>query len=165
MTARRVAAPLLGVLAAVLLLLASGGLDTVSAPGQLGPAFWPRLVLTGLLIACLAKAFEEWRAPERHGDAARTPVARGRLVAAIVLLVLYVLLAPRLGFPLATAAFIASFMALAGVRAPLTLGLAAVGATVTLLYVFVRLVYLPLPKGAGPAEGLTLALYRALGIF
>jgi hypothetical protein len=37
--------------------------------------------------------------------------------------------------------------------------------TVILLYVFVKLVYLPLPKGAGPLEGLTIALYRALGIF
>jgi hypothetical protein len=26
-------------------------------------------------------------------------------------------------------------------------------------------VYLPFPKGAGPFEGVTLALYRALGIF
>jgi len=26
-------------------------------------------------------------------------------------------------------------------------------------------VYLPLPKGDGPFEGFTLALYRALGIF
>jgi len=166
MTARRVAAPLLGVLAAVLLLLASGGFDSVAAPGQLGPAFWPRLVLTGLLIACLAKALEEWRAPRaQDGAPVATPVARGRLLAAVALLVLYVLLAPLLGFPLATAAFIASFMALAGLRAPLTLSLAAVGATVTLLYVFVRIVYLPLPKGAGAAEGFTLALYRALGIF
>jgi hypothetical protein len=36
---------------------------------------------------------------------------------------------------------------------------------VGLLHLVVRLVYLPLPKGDGPFETLTLALYRALRIF
>ena len=37
--------------------------------------------------------------------------------------------------------------------------------TTGLLYVFVKVVYLPLPKGEGPFEALTLALYRALRLF
>ena len=37
--------------------------------------------------------------------------------------------------------------------------------TVVLLYIFIKLVYLPFPKGDGPFERLTLSLYRALGIF
>ena len=36
---------------------------------------------------------------------------------------------------------------------------------VALLYLFVRLVYLPLPKGDGPFEAVTLALYRALRLY
>jgi hypothetical protein len=36
---------------------------------------------------------------------------------------------------------------------------------VGLLYLFVKVVYLPLPKGDGPFEMLTLWLYRALRIF
>ena len=56
-------------------------------------------------------------------------------------------------------------MTLGGIRSPLLLGLHAGGGTVALLYLFVKLVYLPLPKGDGPFEALTLALYRALRIF
>jgi putative tricarboxylic transport membrane protein len=158
------AAPLLGLAFAVALLLASRGLDTVSAPGQLGPAFWPRLVLGGLAVACLAKAVEAVQRSVRVSRPA-APLARGRLAAAIALIVLYVLVTPFLGFALATAAFIAVFLALCGTRAPLALAANAAAGTVLLLYLFVKLVYLPLPKGEGPFELFTLALYRALGIF
>jgi hypothetical protein len=41
----------------------------------------------------------------------------------------------------------------------------ALGGTVALLYLFVKVVYLPLPKGTGPFETVTLALYRALRLF
>jgi putative tricarboxylic transport membrane protein len=161
----RAAAPLLGVVVAVALLAASRGLDSVAAPGQLGPAFWPRLVLVGLIVACLAKVVQEARAPAPSQAEVGPPLARGRLAAAVALIVLYVLLAPALGFPLTTTAFIAAFMTLSGTRSPLVLGLCAVGGTAALLYLFVKLVYLPLPKGDGPFEALTVALYRALGIF
>ncbi len=161
----RATAPVLGVVVAVALLAASRGLDSMAAPGQLGPAFWPRLALIGLIVACLAKAVQETRAPSPSPAEVGPPLARGRLAAAVALIVLYVLLAPALGFPLTTAAFIVAFMALSGMRSPIMLGLNAVGGTVALLYLFVKLVYLPLPKGDGPFEALTLTLYRTLGIF
>lgn len=163
---RRAVAPLAGVVIAIGLLLASRGLDTVSAPGQLGPSFWPRLVLAGLVIACLAKAVEAARrASDRDGENAAPPAARARLAVAIALVVLYVALAPWLGFPLTTALFIAAFLVLGGAGRPLMLAANALAGTVLLLYLFVKLVYLPLPKGGGPFEALTLAVYRTLGIF
>ena len=77
----------------------------------------------------------------------------------------FVLAAPWIGFMLATTAFIAAFMVLAGARAPVTIAANAVVGTAVLLYTFVRLVYLPLPKGEGAFETLTIAVYRALRIF
>lgn len=162
----RAAAPLAGAAVALALLLASRGLGTVAAPGQLSPAFWPRLVLAGLLLACLAKALQEVRARTVGGAVdVRRPLARERLAAAVAAIVLYVLLGPWLGFPLATALFIAAFMLLCGARGPMAVGGSAVLGTVALLYLFVKLVYLPLPKGAGPFEDLTIGLLRALRIF
>src|SRR6185295_3516193 len=125
--------------------------------GQLGPGFWPRLVLAGLGLACLGKLVSEWR--RRAAAAAaetRDEISRSRLAAGIALIVLYVLVTPAAGFALATAVFIAAFMALAGARSPLAIAANAIGGTVVLLYVFVKLVYLPLPKGAGGMETLTL---------
>jgi putative tricarboxylic transport membrane protein len=61
----------------------------------------------------------------------------------------YVIATPLLGFPLATAAFIVGFMVVAGARRAPAIGLTALLGTVGLLYAFIKLVYLPFPKGAG----------------
>lgn len=160
--------PLLGLVASVVLLVLAGDLDRFGRQGQLGPGFWPKGVLIGLSLACLAKLVGDWRAPGRRGmeaPAPAAPVARATLLAAVGLILLYVFVTPLLGFPLATAAFIACFMALAGARTAGKIAGGAVIGTIGLLYLFVRVVYLPLPKGDGPFEALTVGLYRALGIF
>jgi hypothetical protein len=177
MRAWRAAVPLAGVLAAVILYPATRGLDAVAGPGQLGPGFWPRLALAGLALASLARAWQAWRAagPRAAGGAAPAEpavaagpppaISRPALAAGIALILLYVLAAPALGFLLATALFVAAFMRLGGARSAAGIALAAVAGSAALCYLFVRVVYLPLPKGAGPFEDLTIALYRALGIF
>ncbi len=175
---RRVAAPLGGVLVSVALLLDTRGFDHVARGGQLGPGFWPRLVLAGLGLTCLVKSIAEWRrqrAPDslepamvdvRAIEADRLPeLSRRKLATAIGLIVLYVLAAPSVGFAPATAAFIATFMYLCGTRSVTVLAANAVVGTILLLYLFVKLVYLPLPKGEGLFEAASLTLYRALGIF
>ncbi|HYE91834.1 MAG TPA: hypothetical protein VEA38_12475, partial [Terriglobales bacterium] len=58
---RVVAAPLVGLAVAVGLFVRSYALDAVAQPGQLGPGFWPRLVLGGLAAACLAKLVTDVR--------------------------------------------------------------------------------------------------------
>ena len=164
---RAVAAPLVGLALALGLFVGAGGLDAVAREGQLGPGFWPRLVLMGLGVACLLKAVGEWRGVRRAPApaAAAEAVDAGRLAAGIALIVLYVLVAPWAGFALTTAVFVAAFMFLAGARSPLSIGANAVLGTVLLLYAFVRLVYLPLPKGEGAFEAVTLLIYRGLRIF
>ena len=165
---RAVAAPLVGLAIALGLFVGARGLDAVAREGQLGPGFWPRLVLLGLGVACLLKAGGEWRGARRPPEAAATApeaVDARRLAAGVALIVLYVLVAPWAGFALTTPAFVAAFMFLAGARSPVSIGANAVLGTVLLLYAFVRLVYLPLPKGEGGFEVVTLLIYRALRIF
>ena len=83
----------------------------------------------------------------------------------MTLILLYVLAAPVTGFPLATVGFVAGFMWVSGARSAAGIAAAAVLGTVGLLYLFVKAVYLPLPKGDGVFEAVTLALYRVLRIF
>jgi len=163
----RVAALLAGVLGSGLLFASTWPLDAMVPRGQLGPGFWPRLALIGLAVACLLKLREERRA--RAGGAESSEVlprvSASRLALGMACILAYVIAAPLLGFPLATAAFIVAFMVVAGGRGVPGIVATAVLATVILLYTFIKLVYLPFPKGAGPFEYITLALYRALGIF
>lgn len=164
----RAIAPLGGLAAALALLAATRGLDDVAREGQLGPGFWPRLVLGGLALTCAARLVLVWRAGaarRRAGSEDAPPLARRRLAGAIALILFYVVAAPVVGFPLATAVFIIGFMAVSGARSPGGIATTAIAGTVGLLYLFVKAVYLPLPKGAGPFESVTLALYRVLGIF
>lgn len=161
----RLIAPLAGVALAVALYPATWGLDAL-ARGQLGPGFWPRLALIGLGAACLAKLVQEWRRGHATtATASAEPISRARLGVGIASIVLYALLAPFLGWAFATALFVAAFLVLAGLRSPAAIAANVVIGTVGLLYLFVKLVYLPLPKGDGPFEALTLGLYRALRLF
>ena len=168
---RRAIAPLLGLGAALGLYAGTRDLDQIAREGQLGPGFWPRLALIGLGAGCLAKIVEEWRRHHRSeaagaaGSEPLPPISRGRLGGGIALILGYVLLTPWVGFPLVTALFIATFMRLGGMRSVRAIAANVLIGTVGLLYLFVKLVYLPLPKGEGPLETFTLALYRALGIF
>ncbi len=163
---RRLVGPLLGFLAAVALFVAAGRLPVVPVPGQLGPDFWPRLVLVGLMGSCVLKALEvaRGRTPKAEGSPAQ-PLSLPKLAGGMALVLGYTALAPFLGFPLTTFLFLLAFMRLAGTRRPVPLLVIASLGTVTLLYVFVKVVYLPLPKGAGALEDFTISLYRLLKIF
>ena len=160
-------APLVGTVITIVLLANTRGLDEIVRGDQLGPGFWPRLALAGLGLTCLAKLMFDWRrsGTALHDESPRPAISRAKLAAGIVLVLLYAALAPLLGFPLVTAGFIVGFMWLAGARSPGMISANAAVGTVLLLYVFVKLVYLPLPKGEGPFETVTLALYRALHLF
>lgn len=165
--ARGSVGPILVLVAAVALFVAAGRLPVVPVPGQLGPDFWPRLVLAALMASCVLKLLEVARgkraaaAPAAPGQ----PLSLPKLAGGIALVLGYPALAPLLGFPLTTALFLVAFMRLAETRGILLLTLTPVLGTVSLLYVFVKIVYLPLPKGAGVMEDLTIFFYRLLKIF
>lgn len=162
----RVAALLAAVAGSGALYVSTRTLDAMVPGGQLGPGFWPRLVLIGLAAACLLKLLEERRGTRAPGAARpESGFSASRLAVGIGCILAYVVAAPLLGFPVATAGFVVAFMIAAGARRATGIAATATLATVGLLYTFLKLVYLPFPKGAGPFEGVTLALYRALGIF
>lgn len=165
---RIAAGPVVGIILSIGLYFQSRGLDEIAQPGQLGPSFWPRMILVGLALACAAKLIVEVRSAYTAVDTrvtAQPPISRMKLVASIGLILLYMVLAPVIGFALTTAGFIASFMWISGARSiPMIVGNVVVG-TVLLLYVFVKFVYLPLPKGDWVFETFTLALYQALHLY
>jgi hypothetical protein len=72
-----------------------------------------------------------------------------RLVAIVVLPLVYVYAMHKLGFLLVTPVFLPAFMYLLGVRRWRTLVLTTVGFYAAIVLLFVKLIFTPLPQGAG----------------
>jgi len=135
-------------------------------PGQLGPAFWPKAILLLLMVSCGIKTIEILIAQQKGrttgGEASLPPVNVPILLGLIGIILGAVALMNEIGFLLTNVLFLLSFMYLAGVRKKITLILSSVLGTVILLYLFVKVVYLPLPKGSWFFDDLTIAIYRFL---
>lgn len=153
------------VFAAVVYVYSDRSIDP-APPGQLGAGFWPRMCLIGILLAAGLKAFELFRSRGKaSGEGGECKeMDNGKLALMMLLLVLVVPAIGLIGFPLASVLFFILFLYLAGLKKPLTLALVSVLGTVGLIYVFVKIVYIPLPRGDWFFDDITLMIYRALQI-
>jgi putative tricarboxylic transport membrane protein len=152
--------------------IAPGADSSLEARGGVGPTTWPKVML--LCIACCAAILLVRELPRLFAASARATVAAERGVSAydnwkavlgITLLVLYGVAVPLVGFALATVLFFMAWLAFGGLRKPLTIGLISVLGTVGLLYIFAGLSKMPLDRGVGVFDGVTIVLYRVLGIY
>jgi len=161
--------PLLIVLLSLYGYILAGEIDAPPSPEQLGGAFWPKMILVFLMASCGIKAGEILIARRKAG-AERTPAGPlpevdtlklGAMIATVIAVVYFM---EVIGFPLANFLFLLLFMRLAGLRKKLPLFLTSVLGTIFLLYLFVKVVYLPLPKGQWFFDDMTIFLYRVLRI-
>jgi putative tricarboxylic transport membrane protein len=161
--------PLLILIAAVYLYVLAGFMDENPIPGQLGPAFWPRVILVLLMASCVLKALESYLAfgkgiADIGLESAPPDLSVPKLVAMIILILAVVPGMEILGFALANFLFLILFMRITGMRKLLSLFLTSLLGTVFLLYLFGKIVYLPLPKGNWVFSDLTILIYRLLHI-
>jgi putative tricarboxylic transport membrane protein len=168
--ARSLVAPVLIFALAFYFYVLAGKIEEVPIPGQLGPAFWPKIMLILLMISCGIKALEIILEQRREAaEVERQTLAQAvdipKLAAMIASIVGVVYAMEVLGFLLANFLFLMIFMKIAGWRKKVSLFIAPLMGTVCLLYLFVKVVYLPLPKGQWYFYDLTIFLYRLLRIF
>jgi len=144
----------------------AGKLEEFSMPGQLGPAFWPKTILILLMVSCGIKALEilfatgKESAPE--GGVPPPAVSYPRLCAFIGLVVGVVAVMDQIGFLLSNLLFLILFLRFSGMRKKFPILLISFLGTALMLYLFVKVVYLPLPKGTWFFDDLTIYLYRLL---
>ncbi|MEW6409582.1 MAG: tripartite tricarboxylate transporter TctB family protein [Nitrospirota bacterium] len=152
-------------------------------PGQMGPATWPRAILLALIFCSLVKIYYIWKdsripTPEEstekiidieNGVSVEEVVETQRnwkiLVSAILLVFGFVLAISVLGFPLGCLIFLWAFTYLGGWRKTIYLLFITVLGTLFIAFLFVKWVYIPLPKGRFFFDDLTIAIYKILGIF
>ncbi len=160
--------PILIVLLALYFYFLAGNIDAPPGPDQLGAAFWPKMILVFLLISCVMKAGEILRARRKTETQAAaeglTDMEAPKLAMMIVMIIAAVYFMDIIGFPLANFLFLLVFMRIAGLRKKLPLLLTAFVGTIFLLYLFVKVVYLPLPKGDWLFNDMTIFFYRVLRI-
>jgi hypothetical protein len=127
------------------------------------------MILILLIVSCGIKAGEILRARRKAGAegvaAGPSPeVDTLKLAAMICMVIAVVYFMDMIGFPLANFIFLLLFMRIAGLRKKLPLLLTSLLGTIFLLYLFVKIVYLPLPKGQWFFDDATIFLYRLLHI-
>ncbi len=142
------------------------------ARGIAGPGTWPKTMLY-CAAACAVVIFLHNLLAGRA--AAKSAIGRAeggdagcdyvKAAAGMALLAAYGFGITQIGMALATLAFIAAWLLLAGLRRPLPVVLVSVIGTAGILYLFVKLCQMPLDRGTGVFEEATVFLYRLLGIY
>lgn len=171
--ALRLAAPL-GFLVAALVLPAFMLESTRPLRGVgLGPAAWPQVMLALIAVCAVLWLVQEllaWRRG-RAAPAAAEPATAGEVYSypkalmGLVMILAYGWLLPVIGFPVATALFIALWCLFGGVRHPLAVALLSLLGTVALLWVFMGLALMPLSRGQGVFDRISIAILQLLGIY
>jgi hypothetical protein len=156
-----------GLAIAAALYLYAGTFDYAPRPGQLGPDVWPRLAILLMGGSCLfemsrrlivgnqdATGFME--AFDREPDEEeKEPVYPKLLIGGIVLMAIYAVLVPVLGFILGTFLFLAAFMYVGGYRAHRSIWGTSAVVTIFCGILFLRIAYVSLPRGIPPFDRAT----------
>lgn len=139
----------------------------------LGPAAWPQAILALIAAGAAIWLLQEWLAWHR-GRAALTAAAAepagetysyAKAAAGLVMILAYGALLPVVGFPLATAVFIALWCFLGGLRRLVFVVPLALLGTVALLWVFMGVALMPLSRGQGMFDQMSIAILQLLGIY
>lgn len=159
--------------------------------GAFGPYSWPRAMLLGIALCAavllcqkigrflgnrkpfppnlVAKDGEVLhdRSGERSSPVPGTSDDHDTRLAAIPIgiLALYGIAIPTIGFAFATFAFMLCWLWLGGVRKYHVLACVSVLGTASVVYFFVKTATMPLDRGIGYFDTLSVVLYRLLGIY
>ena len=140
--AARVALPLLCVAGGGVVLAMTFAFPVVE---EAGPDLVPRLWIALLTLVGLSIAWTEWRRPPPDSKPDRRHVRQ--VLRFSILLVLYLVMLPWIGYLVTTGLFLVTAMIMLGERRPVTVLGVTVGWLVFSYLVFVKLLYVQLPAG------------------
>ena len=139
----------------------------------LGPAAWPQVMLALIAVCAAIWLVQELLALRRGrqapGAAEAAPPGEvysyAKALTGLAMIVAYGWLLPVIGFPIATASFIALWCVLGGVRKPVAVVPLSLVGTGVLLWVFMGLALMPLSRGQGIFDRISIAMLQLLGIY
>lgn len=131
---------------------------------SLGPDFWPRWVLGGLVVLGLLLVGQGLERKRTGADVHLWKDTKNprRLLTGIALLLGYLALINVLGFTLATLLFLVLLIYVLGGRHVTALAVAPVVVTAAILLIFGRILFVPLPRGIGVFRDISLWVEQLL---
>lgn len=164
---RSIAPYVVGLAIAVALYAYAGTIAYTPRLNDLGPEVWPRLAILLMGASCLfeisrrvlagnregtgfLEAFEKEDEPEK-----KQPVYPRLLIGGILLMAVYAVLVPLLGFIFGTFLFLAAFMYVGGYRAHGAIWSTSAVVTIFCGVLFLRIAYVSLPRGVPPFDQIT----------
>lgn len=146
--------------------------DQIAARVGLGPEIWPKTALGGLAVLSAVWFLRELWVLARAGRCSMlNPPAEdghyhfGKAVAGLAMIVAYGWLLPQVGFAMATAGFIVLWCLIGGLRNPVVVLPVALIGTLALLWLFMGLALMPLPRGHGVFDTFSVWLLKAVAIY
>jgi putative tricarboxylic transport membrane protein len=138
----------------------------------LGPVSWPRVMILGVIGSSLLwgiSRFYQAKKAQFNSDSLTSNnninYHNIRLAIGIFTVAMYGAAMVYIGFAFSTFLFLISWFLLGGLRNPFSILANSLLGTLAMLYLFLKVAYLPLPRGVGFMDEITVGLYRFLGIF
>jgi putative tricarboxylic transport membrane protein len=134
---------------------------------KMGPYSWPRVMLISLATVGLFWGLSRLRnsSPNKISGEDSDQINTVKLVLGILSIVIYGIAIDVIGFAMGTFLFLTFWFILGGIRQPLVIISNSALGTGALLYLFLKVAYLPLPRGVEIFDTVTVNLYRLLGIY
>ncbi len=132
----------------------------LKAVEQVGPDFWPQILLLGGIILSVFIFLSEWREKKSSSPPLeRGQEGRSRAVWGGMLILGYILLLEYGGFVVLTPIFVALFMILLGARKKVYIAAGSILLVGVVTFVFGNLLLVALPRGKGIFRAFSLLFY------
>lgn len=167
---------IVGLIISVALFIQAGTIEYPARPGQLGPETWPRLAILLMGASCLFELVRRVivgnkdatgliEAFDREPSAEEPePTYPKLLIGGILLMALYAVLVPYLGFIFGTFLFLTAFMYVGRFRRHAAIWATSLGVTVLCGVLFLRVAYVSLPRGVAPFNRITDIFFALPGL-
>jgi len=145
----------------IFMLANSFKLQEIRRFGEMGSGFWPILILSAAVIlsgVLLISSLVGYLKAKRQGSgepplspeaAEALKIRRKKIALSVLLLLLYIVVMPWIGFGLSTLFYVPAFILVLGERRKLVLILSPLLVTVFVILIFSRFIAIPFPKGVG----------------
>jgi len=156
----------------------TGQISYAERAGQIGPTVWPRFAIGVMAVAALLEIARKLLSPapeqvisgigevlegaHEEEDAPRRPAL---LLAGIALTAGFAMVVSTLGFLLTTFVYLVAFMYVGRYRNHLVIWLSSLLGTLVFAAIFLKLVYVSLPRGTPPFDAVTQFILDLLGRF